>query len=139
MVRPTHYLQQGTFGKEGHLLPQSFYTNADQVQFDVKGRTVPISPGQAQEEQQQPPIPLKESSIPESAAAPDGPSLGSNANPTSSSNIPQSPDSYTNIGGSSGRLASALTNVHEYGEVVPKAFSNLQHDSYAYYHGHRSS
>ncbi len=43
-------------------------------------------------------------------------------------------DSYANIGGLSGRVASTLSNNNEYGETVPQAFSNLEKDTYAYYH-----
>lgn len=122
VVRPNHYLSQGTFGKEQHLLPESFYTPGQQVEAELKSLNDAASPKQTQEES----LALQSQQAPEQISR-SGESTSSNSN---SAEL----DSYANIGGLSGRVASTLTNNNEYGETVPQAFSNLDKDSYAYYH-----
>lgn len=132
VVRPNHYLQQGTFGKEQHLLPNSFYTPGQQVGAELRNLKIAAPPQQQKQGVQSSAASQQQNQRVQGTAA------SEQVSRTSPSNAEPAQDSYANIGGQSGNgIASALTNIHEYGETVPPAFSSLQQDSYAYYHGHQ--
>lgn len=120
VVRPNHYLQQGTFSKEQHLLPNSFFTPGQQVEAELRNLNVAGSTGEQSQVKQV----VQEQAGSENVAI--------------TSSAESAPDSYANIGGVSGKIASSIHNTNEYGETVPQAFSNLDKDSYAYYHGHKA-
>lgn len=105
-------------------MPNSFYTPGQQVEAELKSLNVAAAPKQTQQESRA--VQSQSEQAPEQISRSGG-SSSSNSNSAEQ-------DSYANIGGLSGRVASTITNNNEYGETVPQAFSNLDKDSYAYYH-----
>ncbi|CAL8070348.1 unnamed protein product [Orchesella dallaii] len=143
VVRPNHYLSQGAFqdptGNKQHLLPQSFFTPAQQVGAELRNLDVQSAPPQQQ------PSALQ-ANVQEAQEAPISRQGGQAAvaAPSDTANN-GAPDSYSNIGGNSGRgreaasAVSALIDNNHYGEIIPQAFSNLQEDSYAFYQGRQAN